>query len=110
MTTVAILNTSGTLVGYERGLPDNYELKDGEIFVDDECDLTPLRYQWVDIAKTFIPLPPEGSANSAKEINVLRAIFRGFQSIETRFPNTLSGETKEWLSQFATSIDNLKAV
>lgn len=110
MTTVAILNSSGILVGYERGFPDDYTPKAGEIFVDDECDLVPLKYQWIDISKTFIPLPPEGSSNAAKDINVLRAIFRGFQSIETRFPGTLSGETKDWLAQFANSIDNLKAV
>ncbi len=106
MTTYAILGDGGILVGYERG---SDEIPAGaSVLVDDECDLQVGRYYW-DGTK-FIPLPPAGSANAAKEVNVLRAIFRGFQAIETRFPNTLPKETKEWLEQFSKSIDNVKAI
>lgn len=104
MTTIAVLGAKGVLAGYERGLPDNYEAKAGEIAVPDDCDLLPGKYLWNGTA--FIPLPRSGSTDQAKEINVLRAIFRGFQAIEGRFPGTLPTETKDWLNQFAGSIDN----
>lgn len=111
MATIAVLDANSVLAGFERGLPDDYEPKAGEIIVDDECDLLPGKYAWNPSANNgngaFLPAPRGGSADEAKQVNVLRAIYRGFQAIETRFPGTLPTETKDWLSQFAGSIDNL---
>jgi len=110
MTTVAVLDANGVLAGYERGLPDDYQPADGKIIVPDECDLLPGKYVWSASANAgngaFIPVPRIGSSDEAKQPNVLRAIFRGFQAIESRFPGTLPTETKGWLNQFAGSLDN----
>lgn len=110
MTTVAVLDANGVLAGFERGLPDDYEPKSGEIPVPDDCDLAPRKYVWDAEANAgngaFTPVPRAGSADEAKQVNVLRAIFRGFQAIESRFPGTLPTETKDWLNQFSGSIDN----
>jgi len=110
MTTVAVLDAFCVLTGYERGLPDDYQPADGQVIVPDECDLLPGKYVWSAAANAgngaFIPVPRSGSSDEAKQTNVLRAIFRGFQSIESRFPGTLPTETKDWLNQFPGSIDN----
>ena len=76
MATYAILNEQGVIVGYERGTDD--VLSGTFVQVDDECDLDPGRYYWD--GDKFIPLPPSGSANAAKDINVLRCIFLGYLS------------------------------
>jgi hypothetical protein len=110
MTTVAVLDANGVLAGYERALPDDYEPKANEVIVPDECDLLPGKYVWGASANagngTFIPITRGGSADEAKQVNVLRAIFRGFQAIESRFPGTIPTETKDWMTQFASSVDN----
>lgn len=106
MATYAILNESGVLIAYERG--SNVEPSGVFVQVDDGCDLDVNKYYW-DGAK-FIPVPRVGAADEVKQQNVLRAIFLGFRAIETRFPNTLPRETKDWLDQFSKSIDNVKAV
>ncbi len=110
MTTVAVLDANGVLARYERGLPDDYQPSEGQIIVPDECDLLPGKYVWNSNANAgngaFIPVPRVGSSDEAKQPNVLRSIFRGFQAIESRFPGTLPTETKDWLNQFAVSIDN----
>lgn len=108
MTTVARLDANGVLAGYERGLPADYAPQAGEVVVPDDCDLLPGKYRWDAERGAFLPLPRPGSADAVKDVNVLRAIFRGFQALETRFPGTLPSETKEWLNQFACSVDNLK--
>lgn len=110
MTTVAVLDANGVLAGYERGLPNDYQPSDGQVIVPDECDLFPGKYIWSADANAgngaFIPAPRTGSADEVKQPNVLRAIFRGFQAIESRFPGTLPTETKDWLSKFSVSVDN----
>lgn len=48
---VAILDTNGILIGFDE---NPIEIKEGDVVVPENCDLTPGKYRW--IGTTFWPL------------------------------------------------------
>lgn len=104
----AILDAAGTLTEFiECDLaggtpPANY------VQVPDDCDLVPGRYRWGKSAgghEAFYPIIEGAAENVKKEPDAIRAIFKGFRSLQRAGVVAFEAETVEWLAAYAKTID-----
>jgi hypothetical protein len=69
-----------------------------------ECDLPPGAYRWDATAATFVALPKKSAEQQMKEPSTLRAIARGFMSLQ-QAGHVFPDETRDWLAWYAQSVD-----
>lgn len=97
----ALLDESGVLVGFS----DAVDAEGVEVPAD--CDLTPGRYRWAPDLATFLPVERTVEDRLRTDVDALRAIHAGFKAIEAAGLVDLPDATRQWLRQFARTIDAL---
>lgn len=104
--TLARLDESGLLTGFEtRKVGPNWIGESGAVIVPDDCDLKPGRYRWLASAGRFEPLPPnEPVVNQMPEPPALRAIWKGFLSLQ-KAGHSFPPETEAWIAAYGKTID-----
>jgi len=104
--TVALLDDSGRLAGYDRRSVDaDWIGEAGCVAVPDECDLAPGKYRWNAAAGRFDPLPPnEPPASETPEPAALRAIWLGFRALRAG-GQVFPAETVAWIDYYGETMD-----
>jgi len=98
---VALLDKNGVLIGYDE---NPVEIKENDVLVPENCDLTPGRYKWT--GETFWPL---GTRVKLMKEKLLRDLPDCFYSLikgnpEVKIPENISG----WIQEYEAIIEKEK--